>query len=334
MASASRGAQARGDHRATGYARAVHGDPTASPTRGATRGGPQSHGTIARPSRTGMPVVFILVSVLCSVFVSVLLKLAPRWRVDVGQAIAWNYALAGGATLLLLAPPLAPLTDASVPWWVLAALGLLLPTIFLAQAASVRTAGIARTDVAQRLSLVLPLVAAFVLFGERFNSAKLAGCVLGLAALAALVWRTRAQDAGHGGWRWPLLVFAGFGVIDVLFKRVAATGLPLGSALAVVFALALAVSFALLIARRARLEWRGLLGGIALGLANFGNIYFYLRAHRALPGEPSLVFASMNLGVVVLGSLTGLVLFRERLSRLNLAGLGLAVLAVLVLARA
>ncbi len=37
---------------------------------------------------------FLLVAVLCSVLVSVHLKLARRLGVDVGQAIPWNYAVA------------------------------------------------------------------------------------------------------------------------------------------------------------------------------------------------------------------------------------------------
>jgi len=41
----------------------------------------------------------------------------------------------------------------------------------------------------------------------------------------------------------------------------------------------------------------------------------------------------MNLGVVALGALAGLAVFRERLSRVNLAGLVLAVLAITLLAR-
>jgi multidrug transporter EmrE-like cation transporter len=41
----------------------------------------------------------------------------------------------------------------------------------------------------------------------------------------------------------------------------------------------------------------------------------------------------MNIGVVALGALVGLLLFRERLSRLNLVGVGLAVVAIEVIAR-
>ncbi|HUH54664.1 MAG TPA: EamA/RhaT family transporter, partial [Rhodanobacter sp.] len=104
------------------------------------------------------------------------------------------------------------------------------------------------------------------------------------------------------------------------------------------FALALPVAFALALWRRcrggARFTARNLLGGVLLGLFNFGNILFYLRGHRALPQHPALVFASMNIGVVALGALVGVLLFRERLSRLNLAGVLLAALAIGWIARA
>ncbi len=279
-------------------------------------------------------MTYVLLAALCSVLVSVLLKLARRFDVDVGQAVAWNYVATGVLTLLVLQPSLQPLRQADAPWLTLAALGLLLPTIFLALAASVRHAGIVRSDAAQRLSLLIPLLAAFTLFGEALAPLKLAGCALGLLALAGMVWRDDRDANGNGTarWGWPLAVFFGFGLIDVLFKRVAAGGLPLGSALLAVFTLALMVAFFLQLARRVRFTARSALGGLLLGAANFANILFYLRAHRALPDSPSLVFASMNLGVVALGAVVGVALFRERLSRINAAGLLLALAAIALLA--
>ena len=284
-------------------------------------------------------MIYVLLSVACSVLVSVLLKLARRFEVDVGQAIAWNYVVTSALTASLLQPSLATLREPGAPWLALAALGLLLPTIFLALAASVRHAGIVRSDAAQRLSLLLSLLAAFALFGERLTAPKGIGIALGLLALLCMVWRSGQGTAQRGaaGWLYPLLVFGGFGVIDILFKRVAQAGVPLGASLQAMFALALLVAFALQLWRRTRgptrFTLRSALAGLLLGLANFGNILFYLRGHRALPQHPALVFASMNLGVVALGALVGLLLFRERLSRLNLAGVALALLAIGVIAR-
>jgi len=126
---------------------------------------------------------FVLLSVICSVLVSVLLKLTRAWRIDVGQAIAWNYLVAGALTIALLRPQLGSLEASGTPWLALLALGVLLPTIFLALAAAVRHAGIVRSDAAQRLSLVLSLLAAFLLFGEQLTFAKTAGMAVGLVAL-------------------------------------------------------------------------------------------------------------------------------------------------------
>jgi hypothetical protein len=45
-----------------------------------------------------------------------------------------------------------------------------------------------------------------------------------------------------------------------------------------------------------------LCGGL-VGAFNFGNILFYLKAHQAFADNPSTVFAAMNMGVIILGSL-------------------------------
>ncbi|HET6433889.1 EamA/RhaT family transporter [Dyella sp.] len=279
-------------------------------------------------------MLFLCLSILCSVLVSVWLKLARRFGLDVPQMVAWNYLAAGALVALVLHPSLAPLRQPDAPRVAVLALAVLLPAIFLALGTSVRHAGIVRSDVAQRLSLL----AAFVWFGQVPTSRMLAGLALGLLALVAMVWRSHAtSDAGTPGWLWPLVVFAGFGAIDILLKQVAAAGIPIAASLQAMFALALpvALGFALLARQRsgARFTARSLAGGLLLGLLNFGNILFYLRAHVALPNDPALVFATMNLGVVALGTLVGVLGFGERLSRINAVGLALAGAAIALLAR-
>ncbi|HEY0197414.1 MAG TPA: DMT family transporter [Rhodanobacter sp.] len=283
-------------------------------------------------------MIYVLLSVVCSVLVSVLLKLARRRGVDIGQAVAWNYLVASALTALILQPSLATLREPGAPWISLVGLGILLPTIFLALGASVRHAGIVRSDAAQRLSLLISLLAAFVLFGERLTALKGIGIALGLLSLLCMVWRSHKTGTREGlaGWLYPLLVLCGFGIIDILFKRVALAGVPLGASLQAMFALALPVAFGLQWWRRmrdgVRFAARSALGGMALGLANFGNIFFYLRGHQALPQHPALVFTSVSIGVVALGALVGTLVFRERLSALNLVGVALALLAIVLIA--
>ncbi|MEB2185615.1 EamA/RhaT family transporter [Xanthomonas campestris pv. campestris] len=287
---------------------------------------------------------FLLFAVVCSVLVSVLLKLAPRRQIDVFQAITWNYATASVLAVAILKPSFASLTAAHTPWLALLGLAVALPGIFLVLARSVRVAGIVRTDVAQRLSLLLSLAAAFTVFGERAGGWKLAGLGVGLLAIVAIVQRPRAGAAVVGGsvdapaartWPWLLGVWAGFAVIDILLKSLALSGTPSLTALTVCFALA----FVLLLCvqcvrlrRGNRLQLRNLAAGVLLGVLNFGNILFYVRAHQTLPHSPATVFASMNIGVVALGALVGIVVFGERTTRWNRLGLAMAVLAIALIA--
>ncbi|WP_372183975.1 EamA family transporter [Xanthomonas axonopodis] len=283
---------------------------------------------------------FLLFAVVCSVLVSVLLKLAPRHRIDVFQAITWNYATAALLAWLILHPALDTLRVTTTPWLALLLLAVALPSIFLVLARSVAVAGVVRTDVAQRLSLVLSLAAAFTVFGEPVNGWKLAGLALGMVAIVCIVRRPRQHLAtdplpSTTGLPWLIGVWMGFALIDLLLKHIAQAGTPSLTSLTLCFALA----FLLMLgvqgvrwARGARLSTRSMLAGVLLGALNFGNILCYVRAHQLLPHSPATVFASMNLGVVVLGALVGTLVFAERLGLRGWLGLALAAPAIAAIA--
>ncbi len=282
-------------------------------------------------------VAFVLLSVVCSVLVSALLKLAPQRRIDLAQAVTWNYLAALLLCAALLHPPLAALGDAQTPWAALLGLGVLLPGIFLVLGRAVASAGIVRTDAAQRLSLLLSLAAAFLWFGEQANAAKLSGLALGLLAIAGIVQRPDATPSSAARTApWLLLVWVGFAAIDVLLKRIAQAGTPFAASLLVAFALAFVLLLGVQLWRHLRgiapLAWRNLGAGLLLGALNFGNILFYVRAHQALPDSPASVFAAMNLGVIGLGTLLGIAVFGERTTRWNRLGLLLAVPAIILIA--
>ena len=80
-------------------------------------------------------VPYLIASVVCSVLVSVLLKLMQRRGIDTAQGIAWNYLAASLLCFFLLDPPLSALTAAHAPWPALTLLAVLLPGIFLALSA-------------------------------------------------------------------------------------------------------------------------------------------------------------------------------------------------------
>lgn len=283
-------------------------------------------------------MTYLLLAVICSVLVSVLLKLAARRQLDVAQMVTWNYLVAATLTAMVLRPPLASLQSTHAPWVALLGLAVVLPTIFLVLGRAVAEAGIVRSDVAQRLSLLLSLLAAFLFFGQTATSLKLIGLGLGLVAMLMISLRPRGPSvaATSGSWRWLLGVWVGFAVVDILLKQVALSGTPSMAALLACFSIAFVLMLALQLWRhvsgRSRLNLRNLGAGALLGLLNGGNILFYVHAHQALPDSPATVFAGMNIGVVVLGALVGVLAFGEPTSRWNRVGLGLAVVAISLIA--
>lgn len=280
-------------------------------------------------------MLYIIISICCNITVGVLFKLARRYKISAEQAIVWNYLTAILLSWFFFKPSLSETMQSPSPIYLV--LGILLPLMFVVIARSIRYTGIVRTDVAQRLSLFIPIIAAYFLFREVFSINRISGIALGfLAITCSIPWQKEGTTKRSGSWFYPVTVFIGMGIIDILFKQIAQNrSIPYTSSLFVVFLLAFVLSASVLLyfflSKRMTFEWINLLCGIILGLFNFGNILFYLKAHQALAATPSVVFSSMNIGVIILGSLVGLLIFKEKLSKLNYAGIALAIISILII---
>jgi drug/metabolite transporter (DMT)-like permease len=286
-------------------------------------------------------MLYVFLSICCSVIVSILLKLARRYQIDIFQAITWNYSIAIVLTWIFLKLQLHNLQAS--PIYIYTGLGLLLPTLFVILALSVRFNGIVRTDVAQRLSLFIPIIASFLLFKEGLNTLKIIGISIGFAAIiCSIPWkkeRSTHKKTSANAWLYLFVVFVGMGIIDILFKQMALfKAVPYTASLFMVYVIAFVISLVILAyrfgARKSRFSWPHIMFGWILGIANFGNILFYLKAHQSLSKSPSTVFSAMNIGVIALGAIVGLVVFKEKLSILNKLGIALAIVAIVVISYA
>jgi drug/metabolite transporter (DMT)-like permease len=278
-------------------------------------------------------MLFLVLSILCSVIVGVLFKIARNSASSNTQIIATNYVFAL-ALCYLSFPTNLEAIGMTAPWGIYAILGVLLPSIFLLLAASIKHMGIVKTDAAQRLSLFIPILAAWFLFREEFNMLKVGAFVVAFPALLLLLAKPSTNTENK--WGYPAAVLLGFGIIDILFKKVAAnTALPYTTSLSVIFGIALLLTLSAVAYeasfKNVKISGRNILFGSLVGIFNFGNILFYLKAHQAFAKNPSTVFAGMNMGVIIIGSLTGLFVFKEKLTKINFAGLFMALISVILI---
>ncbi|MDN5560703.1 MAG: EamA/RhaT family transporter [Psychrobacter sp.] len=279
-------------------------------------------------------MIYLTIAVLCSVAVSVLLKVLRQKNIDIRQTIVAGYPVAFLLTWFLLKPDVSGLGTLGSAWGIIIALGILLPAVFIVLGRAIESVGMVATDAAQRLSLIIPIVAAFLLFGEVLTSTRIFGLLLGFLALGALIYRPQQGQISRQAKHTPLWLFgvwAGYGIIDILFKQVAKQGTAFPLTLFVSFGLAGLLLFIYLLITRVRWQGNALAAGLLLGALNMGNIYAYVRAHQLLSESPSIVFTGMNVGVIAVATLIGVGVFKESLNRINVLGLLLAICCVAVL---
>ena len=278
----------------------------------------------------------ILAAACCNVIVSILLKFAKAQGFDALQMIVWNYASASVLCFLWFKPDLQHVSIINTPWWLIIALGVLLPSVFLCLAKSLQYAGIVKTEIAQRLSVVLSLLAAFFIFQEQFNTLKIIGIVLGVFAVLSLLFSHQQDKTGQSSTKQAMLYLAlvwfGYALIDVLLKYTTGLGLQFAVALNLMFICAFILSLAYIVmTTKTAGNRKNILAGMGLGLLNFANIALYVKAHMLLKDTPAIVFAGMNILVVVFGALSGLIIFKEKLTPTTALGLTLGLASVICL---
>lgn len=279
----------------------------------------------------------ILLCVSFGVAVSVLLKLcSPHSQFNLIQAIFFNYLVTLICTYFFLSPTF-PNHISLLVWTLTLTLGVLLPSIFVIMGQAISHIGLIKTDIAQRLALFLSLSASFYLFKEAFTFYKFLGILCAL--LSGILLARTAPYHSRDSQNHPLLHFSGhffsvcigYGVIDVLFRVVAQSGIELGLILFLSFAFAALLSAMWFMYRKEPIHWYNLWWGSLLGLLNFSNIYFYVRAHQYFPSNSVLVFTAVNLGVIFLSTLVGKLIFNEPLTGRNWLGVIGAVSAFFLL---
>ena len=255
-------------------------------------------------------------------------------RIPLLPAIAVNYLVACAAGLLV-APPWS-LPELPRLWWPAAGLGVVFIGMFFLTALSAERAGVAPTTVASKMSLVLTVGISVVLYQERPGWAGWVGIVLAIAGVVMSTW-TRGGSAERIAWILPAVLFLGNSLIDLSLSAVQRHLLsPAGEAVfpTLVFAMAGALGLlaTLVLPRRNDLVRRDVwLGGLVLGLVNYGSLWFLLRTLGRGGFPVSAVFPLVNIGVVLCSAAGARLIFGERLMRVQVLGIVVSVLAMLLI---
>ncbi|CAM1347987.1 EamA family transporter [Tenacibaculum crassostreae] len=282
-------------------------------------------------------MIYLLLSILFSTSLFVIFKYFEIFKVNTLQAIVVNYIVAF-LLGMFSANTFNQLGSIPTQPWVYGAmfLGLLFVTIFFVMAMTAQKNGVSVASIAGKMSVVVPIIFGIILYNESVTALKVVGIIIALVAvyLSSVKEEKSTQQAGL---LFPVLLFLGSGVIDTTLKYVETnyvTNNDVDFFSGSLFGFAAVFGLLILIFKqfvsKGKFEFKSIVAGIALGIPNYYSIVFLIKALQNKNFESSTLFTVNNVGIVIVSTLVGLLLFSEKFSTKNKIGVALAVLGIIL----
>ncbi len=276
-------------------------------------------------------MLYLLLAIVCASTYSVLFKMFACRDIDSLQAIAFNYIT---AAILGFSMSLGSMSDGFVLGFGEVGLSVVMGVMFMAafvlMARSTATSGVSVTTVAARVSLIIPVVFSYLFLRGEAEPRWWAIAII-LVALVMVIMQPSKRRRKHSNLWLPLGVFLLFGANNFCLNW-AKSGLDTRGGeeqlSAVIFFFAAIASCAYYMSRRGRKSWswKAMLGGVMLGVSNFFTTYFMLLGLGAMPS--GVFFPIYHVGIVALVTTLGVLLFKERISKVQFAGMVVAAVGI------
>lgn len=304
-------------------------------------------------------MIYLILAILFSTGVFVAMRLFERFKLDNHQALMWNYVFAT-TTGFVICEKFDTLPQlVAEPWFGLSILtGFWFIFTYLLMTASTQRSGVTVTSLSSKLSVVLPTLAGVILFGETLNFVATMGIVLALVVLVLVVGSGYSTDSSRDAIHrisngdamnrvctgkygmitalLPVFIFFGTGAGDIFMKITEQQNVSDDMGFMIAFIYSVALVFGIIIVvfdivrGKSKWQWKSAMGGIMLGVINYFSTYCVMNAMRFY--DNVVLFPIYNIGVVSLTALIGWLCFKEKLTWKNYLGLGIAIIAVILIA--
>lgn len=267
---------------------------------------------------------FLVLAVLSSTINHLLFKAIARFRVNLLCAIVTNYAVCTFIGYISSHDSFSIISVISQTWFPLSIIqGIFLSGCFFLIGKTTEKQGVAVASLATRLSVVIPTIAAFFLYNDAIVMINIIGIAITLLALYLSSVNFKTPIAHHNTFNLlPLILVAVFGTHSTFIKYVQEYFLQnttYHTYIMFSFMSAFLISGSVLIGKVLKKQQTvgikdiGL--GAILGCANYGSVYFLIKA-LSIPGwQSSQLFPTISIAVVGFSSLGAWAVFREKFTR-------------------
>ena len=283
-------------------------------------------------------MIYLLLSILASTAIFAVFKLFERHKINTFQAIVVNYFTACICGALSYEETINTAEIINSKWFFGAiSLGFLFIAVFNLMAFTAQRNGLSVASVAGKMSVIIPVLFGIYAYNESLGFQKVFGIVLALIGVYLTSIKSKSSlKIGRSLWL-PILLFIGSGIIDTTIKYIETThvpknGIPIFSA--TIFGIAAIIGTLILtykvITNTFQFRIKNVIGGVLLGVINYYSIFFLLKALQFEGLESSTVFTVNNVAIVMVSTLVGLFLFKEKISKKNWLGIFLAIISILL----
>ena len=264
-------------------------------------------------------------------------KMFQKYKVDNLQALIANYLTGAVCSYLFLETTFSLDYILQVSWLYHAIIiGTLFFIVFNLYSFGIQKVGISITTVANKMSLIIPVGAALLLYPKSNTFDLLKGVAFLLAIIGIYLSSTTGGKLNFNKkYLWLIvLVFIGQGISDAIFNDFAQKFPDEGSYLffMVLFFFASITGILILLGQsitsKKPLQLKNLFWGVIFGVPNFFSLVFFLKALEDPNISSAEVFPLVSMGVVVSSSVIGLLIFKEKLTQNNWIGILLSICAI------
>ena len=277
-------------------------------------------------------MVNLLLAIASSAMVSIIMRLSDRKVTGNIAMLAVNYlmCLAVSAANAGLGNLFSVTKGLSTAILMGSINGVLYLSGFVLLQINVRRNGVVLSSTFMKLGLLVSIAVSVLFFHEVPELPQTVGFLLAVAAIILINFRK--ENGGTAGFRAGLiLLLLNGGMADAMAKIFDELGNPASSHqfLTFTFGIALVLCVALMLYKKQRPGKWEVLFGLLIGIPNFFSTKFLLGALESIPAV--IVYPVYSVATILVVSLAGVMAFRERLEKRQWLGMGLILVALVLL---